>query len=46
MEIPQVNECKVYKNSIKNILSVECTVAVITLSILYGNETVMLYSPH
>lgn len=42
MEIPQVNACKAYKNSIKNILSMECTVAVITLSILCGNESYAL----
>lgn len=42
VEIPQVNVCKAYKNSIKNILSMECTVAVITLSILCGNESYVL----
>lgn len=42
MEIPQVNAYKAYKNSIKNILSMECTVAVITLSILCGNESYAL----
>ena len=42
VEIPQVNAYKAYKNSIKNILSMECTVAVITLSILCGNESYAL----
>lgn len=42
VEIPQVNAYKAYKNSIKNILSMECTVAVITLSILCGNESYTL----
>lgn len=42
VEIPQVSVCKAYKNSIKNILSMERTVAVITLSILCGNESYVL----